>query len=55
MGASRISPHPKKGLQIDALLGFLDETGFSDRPTVRRTWAQKGKTPIITTDLRTLG
>lgn len=49
MGASGIPPHPKKGLQIDALLGFLDETGFSDRPTVRKTWAPRGKTPVITT------
>lgn len=31
------------------MLGFLDETGFSDRPTVRKTWAPKGKTPIIAT------
>lgn len=26
---------------------FLDESGFSERPTVRRTWAPRGKTPII--------
>jgi len=31
------------------LLGFLDESGFSDRPTVRRTWSRKGITPIIKT------
>ena len=49
MGASGIPTHPKKGLQIGALLGFLDETGFSDRPTVRRTWSPKGKTPVIPT------
>lgn len=49
MGAQGIPAHPKKGLQIGALLGFLDETGFSDRPTVRKTWAPRGKTPIITT------
>lgn len=49
MGAPGIPAHQKKGLQIGALLGFLDETGFSDRPTVRKTWAPKGKTPIITT------
>lgn len=27
---------------------FEDEAGFSERPSVRRTWAPKGKTPIIT-------
>lgn len=26
---------------------FEDEAGFSDRPSVRRTWAPRGKTPII--------
>jgi len=28
-------------------IGFLDECGFSERPTVCRTWAPKGQTPII--------
>lgn len=28
-------------------MGFLDETGFSDRPIVRYTWAKRGKTPYI--------
>ena len=49
MGAERVSPHPKKGLQTGASLGFLDEVGFSDRPNVRRTWSKKGKTPIVKT------
>lgn len=26
---------------------FFDEAGVSDRPTVRRTWAPRGRTPII--------
>jgi len=26
---------------------FIDESGFSERPTVARTWAQRGRTPII--------
>jgi transposase len=39
----------KKGLRIGADIGFLDETGFSDRPTVRRTWSKRGETPIIAT------
>ena len=49
MDAKGFSPHPKKGLRTGALLGFLDETGFSDRPTVRRTWSKKEKTPVIPT------
>jgi len=29
-------------------MGFHDETGLSERPFIHRTWARKGKTPIIT-------
>ena len=32
---------------MGASLVFVDETGFSLRPSVRRTWAPKGQTPII--------
>lgn len=39
--------HQKKGLKIKARLGFSDESAFSDKPMVRRTWAPKGKTPIL--------
>lgn len=28
-------------------MGFLDESGISDKPTVRRSWAPRGQTPII--------
>jgi len=27
---------------------FLDESGFSQRPSVRRTWAPRGQTPVLT-------
>lgn len=47
MDTERIPSHPKKGLRMGAHVGFLDETGISDRPYVRRTWSKKGKTPII--------
>jgi transposase len=30
-----------------AKLAFWDQSGISDRPTVRRTWAERGQTPII--------
>lgn len=49
MDAEGLPPHPKKGLRTRSLLGFLDETGFSDRPTVRKTWSKKGRTPVIPT------
>lgn len=49
MDARRIPAYPKKGLHTGAWLGFFDETGLSDRPTVRKTWSKKGKTPVIKT------
>jgi transposase len=49
VGAGRVSPHQKKGLRTGAWLIFYDETGLSDRPTVRKTWARKGKTPNVKT------
>lgn len=39
--------HAKKGGKLNARIAFLDESGISERPSVRRTWAPKGKTPII--------
>lgn len=29
------------------MIVFIDETGFSQRPVVRRTWGPKGKTPVL--------
>lgn len=37
----------KKVRKLNWLVGFLDESGFSERPSVRRTWAPRGKTPIL--------
>lgn len=39
--------HSKKGLKNGFRIAFADESGISERPTVRRTWAPKGCTPII--------
>lgn len=47
MGKSGLAGHSKKGVYEGRRLGFLDESGISERPTVRRTWAPKGKTPVI--------
>lgn len=37
----------KKGAKTNARIGFSDESAFSDRPMVRKTWAPRGKTPIL--------
>lgn len=38
----------KKGAKnLGACIGFWDESGISQKPSVRRTWAPKGMTPII--------
>jgi transposase len=42
-----VARHPKKGARTHSILGFLDESGFADRPIVRYTWAKRGKTPHI--------
>ncbi len=34
-------------MKMRAKLGFWDESGFSERPTVRRSWAPKGETPLV--------
>jgi transposase len=37
----------KGALKTGATLVFWDEAGFSQRPSVRRTWAPRGKTPVL--------
>jgi len=37
----------KKRARDGAALIFLDETGFSEAPEIRRTWAPRGKTPVL--------
>jgi len=38
----------KKGaLRTGATVVFADESGFSQRPSVRRTWGRKGQTPVL--------
>jgi transposase len=39
--------HPKKGGDDQAHLVLIDETGLFLNPLVRRTWARKGRTPIL--------
>lgn len=42
-----MAAHPKKGASRHAHIGFLDESGVSERPTVHRSWAPRGMTPVI--------
>lgn len=37
----------KRGYKRGVIFGFFDESGFSDRPHVVRTWGICGTTPII--------
>lgn len=37
----------KKGARLGLTFCFYDESGYSERPTVRRTWGKVGITPII--------
>ena len=47
MDEGGVALHPKKGCKNRVTFVFEDESGYSERPTVRRTWAPKGHTPII--------
>jgi transposase len=42
-----VAGHQKKVRRLNAHLVFPDESGFQLRPTVRRTWAPRGHTPVI--------
>jgi len=37
----------KKNFQEGVTIVFLDESGISERPVVRSTWAPRGKTPVV--------
>jgi transposase len=42
-----VASDQKKTRRLGAYLAFVDESGFLLIPTVRRTWAPKGKTPLL--------
>lgn len=47
MATGRLAAH-KKGAEVNgATVIFIDETGFSQRPNVRRTWGPEGQTPVL--------
>jgi len=37
----------KKNLGPKGIVVFVDETGFSERPPLRRSWAPRGETPVV--------
>jgi putative transposase len=45
-----VAAGPKKVAQAQAHLVLIDETGLFLNPLVRRSWAAKGKTPVLTAD-----
>jgi len=47
MGAYGVASTPKKGARLKATFCFLDESGYSARPVVRRTWGRRGETPVV--------
>jgi transposase len=47
MGARGLAAHKKGAKRNGATVIFVDETGFSQRPSVRRTYAPRGQTPVL--------
>jgi putative transposase len=46
-----LAPDQKKWLTLGATLVFIDEAGFSLRSPLKRTWAPRGQTPTVYTEL----
>lgn len=45
--AQRLAPSKKNAIRLGAHLVFVDESGFMLAPTVLRTWAPRGQTPLL--------
>ena len=48
MGARDLAGCKKNAARQGAHIVFLDESGFSERPSVQRTWSPRGETPVLT-------
>ena len=48
MGCQGLATGKKNSCRQRAWIVFQDESGVSDRPPIRTTWAPKGKTPVVT-------
>ena len=42
-----MAPHPKKAKAERAHVALIDEAGLFLNPLVRRSWAKKGRTPVL--------
>lgn len=47
LGAQGLAEDKKKAARTGATICFIDQTGLSEIPNVRRTWAPRGITPIL--------
>ena len=47
MGFEALAGGKKNARRRRARIVFQDESGVSQRPSVRRTWAPKGETPVL--------
>jgi transposase len=47
MGQENLARSKKNARERRALIVFLDESGFSEHPSVRRSWAPRGQTPVL--------
>jgi len=45
--AANLGPGKKNAKTWRAWIVFLDESGISEQPPVRRTWAPRGQTPLV--------
>jgi transposase len=47
LGEDDLAGTKKNAARQGATIVFLDESGFSERPSVQRTWAPRGQTPVL--------
>jgi hypothetical protein len=47
VGQGRLAEDKKNARRRGAHVIFIDESGFSLAPTLRRTWAPRGQTPVL--------
>ena len=47
MAAGQVASDKKGARKEGATIIFMDESGFSERPSIRRTWAPRGRRPVL--------
>lgn len=47
MGVGAMADNKKNARRRKAWIVFQDESGISERPSIRRTWAPRGETPVL--------